>query len=333
LTPFVGICDGLFVPGPVYSTARVPSLVAVANVNGDGRADVIVGSDRARTVDAYINFTGNEIGDRIPGQVCEDPQQCVTLSCEDGVCCRTECSAGGRCNLTGHEGFCTPEGLQRPRGARCDGADQCESGFCVDQVCCVAGTCPIGTRCDIPSDAGVCAVPADAGQACERVEHCRSGFCVDDVCCGDACPEGRCDSPGHEGTCTGSLVDGDNCSANAQCASGVCDATLQICCASRCAQNEQCMADGSACEPRPDATATPSHTVTPSATATRGVSCPGDCDDSQAVVVSELVRGVNIALDRAVLGSCAAFDTGGDGRVSVNELVAAVGAALRGCGG
>lgn len=59
--------------------------------------------------------------------------------------------------------------------------------------------------------------------------------------------------------------------------------------------------------------------------------CPGDCDSDDTVVISELVRGVRIALGDALLDDCPAFDTNGDGAVRVSELVAAVLAALNGC--
>lgn len=62
----------------------------------------------------------------------------------------------------------------------------------------------------------------------------------------------------------------------------------------------------------------------------RGV-CPGDCDGSADVTVSELVRGVNIALGALPLSACSAFDRDADGQVAVSELVAAVNAALNGC--
>lgn len=78
------------------------------------------------------------------------------------------------------------------------------------------------------------------------------------------------------------------------------------------------------------ATATPSPTAT--ATPPTG-DCPGDCDASGAVSVDELVRGVNIALERAALTVCPAMNTNGDVRITVNELVAAVNAALQGCSG
>ena len=59
--------------------------------------------------------------------------------------------------------------------------------------------------------------------------------------------------------------------------------------------------------------------------------CIGDCDLSGAVSVEELVTGVNIALGRASLTSCAAADVNDDKRLTVDELVAAVAAALRSC--
>ena len=59
--------------------------------------------------------------------------------------------------------------------------------------------------------------------------------------------------------------------------------------------------------------------------------CPGDCDGGGSVDVSELIRGVNIALGNLQLTACPAFDTTGDGTVAVNELIAAVNATLNGC--
>jgi hypothetical protein len=61
--------------------------------------------------------------------------------------------------------------------------------------------------------------------------------------------------------------------------------------------------------------------------------CLGDCGGDGAVAVSELVRGVAIALNQQPLVACPSFDGNHDGRVGVNELVTAVGNALNGCGG
>ncbi len=59
--------------------------------------------------------------------------------------------------------------------------------------------------------------------------------------------------------------------------------------------------------------------------------CTGDCNGDGAVRVSELVRGVNIALGSQPVDACPSFDLNGNGLVAVNELVSAVNAALRGC--
>ena len=61
------------------------------------------------------------------------------------------------------------------------------------------------------------------------------------------------------------------------------------------------------------------------------VACPGDCDLNGAVVVSELIRAVRIALGEATLPVCPAIDIDGSGSVTVNELIAAVGRALTSC--
>ena len=67
-------------------------------------------------------------------------------------------------------------------------------------------------------------------------------------------------------------------------------------------------------------------------TETPGSSCVGDCDGNGSISISELIRGVNIALGLLPLDQCPAFDSSGDGRVSISELIQAVNAALGPCG-
>lgn len=75
---------------------------------------------------------------------------------------------------------------------------------------------------------------------------------------------------------------------------------------------------------------TPTITPIPVQTPTGG--CAGDCDASGQVRVDELVLGVQMMLAGADSNGCIAFDMNDDSRVAVNELVAAVDSALRGCG-
>ena len=60
--------------------------------------------------------------------------------------------------------------------------------------------------------------------------------------------------------------------------------------------------------------------------------CVGDCNGDGMVAINELITGVNIALQRAAVATCASLDGDGDGRVAINELIGAVNNALRGCG-
>ncbi|MBX3027740.1 hypothetical protein KF840_22830 [bacterium] len=63
----------------------------------------------------------------------------------------------------------------------------------------------------------------------------------------------------------------------------------------------------------------------------RAQDCAGDCAATGAVGVSDILRCVAIDLGRSPLAACDACDVDGDTRVSVDELVAAVAAALGGC--
>jgi len=63
----------------------------------------------------------------------------------------------------------------------------------------------------------------------------------------------------------------------------------------------------------------------------RAQTCVGDCNGDGQVSINELIKGVNIALDRAPLTDCPVFDADGNGSVAVNELITAVQRALAGC--
>lgn len=47
---------------------------------------------------------------------------------------------------------------------------------------------------------------------------------------------------------------------------------------------------------------------------------PGNRNDDAGIAIDELIRGVNIALGLGTLDSCPAFDTSGDGNVTVDGL-------------
>lgn len=79
-------------------------------------------------------------------------------------------------------------------------------------------------------------------------------------------------------------------------------------------------------------TALPTASPTASPTTAPGSGCVGDCDQGGSVSIDELVRGVDMSLGKSDVGACSAFDANGDQRVTVDELIRAVNAALSGCG-
>jgi hypothetical protein len=63
----------------------------------------------------------------------------------------------------------------------------------------------------------------------------------------------------------------------------------------------------------------------------RAQECAGDCDGSDGVDISEIIRCAAVGLGNAALGACDACDVDGNTRVSIDELVMAVDGALFGC--
>ena len=69
---------------------------------------------------------------------------------------------------------------------------------------------------------------------------------------------------------------------------------------------------------------TPTPTATPSG-------CVGDCNNGGTVTVDEIIKGVNIALGDATLGTCPQFAVDDSGTVTINALIIAVNNLLNGC--
>ncbi|HVM96420.1 MAG TPA: GH92 family glycosyl hydrolase, partial [Candidatus Acidoferrales bacterium] len=65
--------------------------------------------------------------------------------------------------------------------------------------------------------------------------------------------------------------------------------------------------------------------------ATRAATCAGDCGGDGEVTVDELILGVNIALGSSPVRQCLAMDTNGDGEVTIDEIIAAVNNAADSC--
>ena len=55
-----------------------------------------------------------------------------------------------------------------------------------------------------------------------------------------------------------------------------------------------------------------------------GEICGGDCDESGAITVDEILIVIRIALGEEELATCPTSDVSGDGRVTVDEVIAAV---------
>lgn len=60
--------------------------------------------------------------------------------------------------------------------------------------------------------------------------------------------------------------------------------------------------------------------------------CSGDCNNDQSVTIDEITTLVAIALDTLDISECTSADTNSGNKIMIDEIVAAVNAALNGCG-
>jgi len=237
-------------------------------------------------------------------------------------------------------------------GMTCTTDDDCAGGVCVGArplcdgggsdgaLCeCIGGTCSSAVACSQNAAMGTCQGGIVAGGCCSVELNCADGAaCVGSqkLCAGGAnkgqpclnaghCPGSQCLSTGF--VCNGGTNAGYPCVDGAECpGGGICGERIAT------------------ATPTPSSTPTPTRTLpgdtpavtaTPTPTPTETVivsGCPGDCDGSGNVSISELIRLVNIALGQQALSVCPVGDRNSDGRITINELITAVNRALNGCG-
>jgi hypothetical protein len=201
------------------------------------------------------------------GHACTKATDCASGNCDDGFCCKTDCSQPCySCALTGSLGVCMPAAANtNPRGACmdqgasscgtngvCDGAGNCQTyaaGTICQQASCVSHQAMLASRCS-----------ADGGCVPGEVQSCTPYLCDVGAKClttcqtNDDCANGHlCDVDG--GSC-GKKALGTACADPTECDSGFC--AQGVCCATNCAGGcLSCAIGGSegACMPLTEGTA------------------------------------------------------------------------------
>lgn len=82
----------------------------------------------------------------------------------------------------------------------------------------------------------------------------------------------------------------------------------------------------------PLALETPTSTPTATPTPTTPPVCAGDCNRDGSVSIAELIRIINIGLERISLEDCPESDVDGDGSIVIEEMIRAVGNSISRCG-
>ena len=269
-------------------------------------------------------------------------------SCDDFDECTVQdaCQADGSCKGTPKE-----NGTACDDGNGCTSNDHCQAGRCVGGVVAQDGTpctsllglCDPNPTCQF----GFCfGNPIDCSQGGDKCSFCnpQTGQCQSSASiCNDACSTGQCDpatgdcinvQPKNEGQ---SCDDFNACTGNDHCQAGTCMGTAGTVATPTHTPIGVASATQTAA---PTATATPTFTNLPVPTQTptatvqttpSGGACPGDCGGDGEVTVNELIKGVNIALGNATVDTCPAFDLDGSGDVTIDEIIKGVNAALNGC--
>ena len=172
-----------------------------------GTDDVLVGDYGINT---SVVFSRLDVGES-----CVDDGECLSLHCEQGVCCDKACNDPCEsCNGNDAIGSCTPLAAQaEPESCApyvCDGASTTCPDSCGGDTDCVEGKLCIDDRCvEAP-------LPKEDGASCSHEAMCGSGFCTDGRCCvAETCSPYRC--LGDNGTCVPSCKTSFDCAEDAAC--------------------------------------------------------------------------------------------------------------------
>lgn len=193
------------------------------------------------------------VGTATLGDSCDSDQQCISESCNTGVC--SECNSDSDCN----GGTCTDDRsgtgyfvCEGELGEDCNNDDDCGLGYCypaqdVCSECANDEDCGVLMDCVYDNGDGYasCTGIGELGETCDIDNQCISGYCTGGVC-SDCGGNGDCDGgsciEGNDGYyfCTTPLS--EPCSTGEECDSGYCydrpGPQGSIC--STCEVNEDC---------------------------------------------------------------------------------------------
>ncbi len=254
--------------------------VAQQDVSTDQVADAVPDQE-AGAPDAPL-----EAGPLANGKPCTQGTECLSGVCAGSVCCNVACEGCSACDLTGHEGTCTPVQAGQNPGSICgtDG-DPC------------AGSCDGAGACAYPSSTTTCGA-SSCSNALDSTIHKQcdgAGKCTDvTVACGDylcSTDTGECQTsctPGAsecasgawcngQAQCVGKSANGQNCGGNGECISNYC--VDGVCCDTDCSGTcEACnlTGTGGTCTPIPAGTDPAGECVG------TDTACAGACDGQGA---------------------------------------------------
>jgi hypothetical protein len=199
------------------------------------------------STDAPPDFAG--VTNLVNGSQCNDPAECQSHFCVDGVCCDAGCT--GQCEACDATGTCVAVTSGAPKGSRapCAGTGTC------------AGTCSATSRtvCSYPGSVVSCRTRSCSGgvktvaAGCDGAGNCPTaqtfncpnsmcdgtdcqGACLADIDCQPTPSTPYCNLP--QGVCMATKGIAASCTAGTDCTSTFC--TDGVCCDARC--TGQCQA-------------------------------------------------------------------------------------------
>jgi MYXO-CTERM domain-containing protein len=215
-------------------------------VSGSGVGPVALHGDtavigRGSASDAVVFPRGLDFGES-----CSADDECASLHCVDGVCCRSSCS--GECEACARDITGTFDGNCSYIQADQDPEDECDPDPGFPNSCGADGSCSgnggcraharQGTACGSTSCSGstISGNSCDGSGTCSTVpQSCGAYLCSGNVCATDCSNDAGCTAASYctqGGTCAPKKAQGEACSDERECSSGYC--VDDTCCNTPC---------------------------------------------------------------------------------------------------